>query len=163
MVIIKPIIKTAGPSDGASIVDVWVRAFTADPAVRWGWPDSERYLKRFPSFARAFGGKAFTHESAYYVDGYTAELIRLPSNVFPDEDKLVRLMQHTVSEKIQKDFFPVFPTDGSLSPKRAALVFTAFGRRSVSTGQRVWLSFIATSTYPVQSWQQACLSWIFKS
>jgi GNAT superfamily N-acetyltransferase len=62
----------------------------------------------FPSFVRAFGGKAFTHESAYYVDGFAATALWLPPNVHPDEEKLISVVQRTVSEQIQKDFFQVF-------------------------------------------------------
>src|SRR5688572_12511794 len=83
-------------------------AYSADPAVRWGWPDSERYAKHFPSFVRAFGGIAFTHGSAYYVDGYAAAAPWLTLNVYHDEDKLISLVQCTVSAQIQKDFFPPF-------------------------------------------------------
>ena len=62
---ITPIIKTAATaSDEASIIDVLVRANWADPAARWVWPDSQRFLMYFPSFVRAFGGKAFAHGSA---------------------------------------------------------------------------------------------------
>ncbi len=69
---ITPIIKTAATaSDEASIIDVLVRANWEDPAARWVWPDSQQFLMHFPSFVRAFGGKAFAHGSAYYIDGYT--------------------------------------------------------------------------------------------
>jgi hypothetical protein len=63
-----PIVKTATVSDEASAIAVVVLAFSADPAVRWTWPDPNQYLMHFPSFVRAFGGNAFAHESAYYVD-----------------------------------------------------------------------------------------------
>jgi GNAT superfamily N-acetyltransferase len=111
-----PIIKTATASDEARVIDVIVRAFAADPAARWGWPDEQQYYAHFPSFVRAFGGKAFTHGSAYYVDGYAAAALWLPPNVYPDEDKLISLVQHSVSEKIQKDFFPVFERMGRYHP-----------------------------------------------
>jgi hypothetical protein len=60
-----PVIKTAAAaSDEAHVIDVLVRAFAADPAVRWGWPEQQQYYMHFPSFVRAFGGKAFTHTEA---------------------------------------------------------------------------------------------------
>jgi hypothetical protein len=90
----KPIIKTAATaSDEASTIDVLVRAFSADPAARWVWPDSQQYHMHFPSFVKAFGGKAFTHGSAYYVDGYTGAALWLPPNVHPDEDTLNSIFQ----------------------------------------------------------------------
>jgi ribosomal protein S18 acetylase RimI-like enzyme len=111
-----PIIKTATASDEAYLIDVVVRAFEADPAARWSWPDSQQYFMHFPSFVRAVGGKAFTHRSAYYVDGYAAAALWLPPNVYPDEDKLTSLAQRTVSEKIQKDFLSVFEQMGHYHP-----------------------------------------------
>jgi ribosomal protein S18 acetylase RimI-like enzyme len=111
-----PIIKTATASDEAYLIDVVVRAFAADPAARWSWPDSQQYFTHFPSFVRAVAGKAFTHGSAYYVDGYAAAALWLPPNVHPDEDKLTSLAQRSVAEKIQKDFLSVFEQMGHYHP-----------------------------------------------
>ena len=102
------IIKKATASDEASIVDVLVRAFSMDPAVRWVWSDSEQYYKHFPSFVKAFGGKAFTHGSAYYVDSYIGAALWLPPSVQPDEDMLMSVLRQTVPERIQNDAFAVF-------------------------------------------------------
>ena len=114
---ITPIIKTAATaSDEASIIDVLVRANWADPAARWVWPDSQRFLMYFPSFVRAFGGKAFAHGSAYYIDGYTGAALWLPPDVHPDENALIALLQRTVSDQIQKDVFAVFEQMGRYHP-----------------------------------------------
>jgi ribosomal protein S18 acetylase RimI-like enzyme len=114
---ITPIIKTAATaSDEASIIDVLVRANWADPAARWVWPDSQRFLMYFPSFVRAFGGKAFAHGSAYYIDGYIGAALWLPPDVHPDENALIALLQRTVSDQIQKDVFAVFEQMGSYHP-----------------------------------------------
>ena len=112
----KPIIKTATASDEAPTIDVVVRAFSADPVAHWIWPDSQQYHMYFPSFVRAFGGKAFTHGSAYYVDGYAAAALWLPPDVFPDEDMLSSMFQRSVSEQIQKDVFTVFDQMGRYHP-----------------------------------------------
>jgi ribosomal protein S18 acetylase RimI-like enzyme len=114
---ITPIIKTAvTASDEASIIDVLVRANWADPAARWVWPDSQRFLTHFPSFVRAFGGKAFAHRSAYYIDGYIGAALWLPPDVHPDENALIALLQRTVSDQIQKDVFAVFEQMGRYHP-----------------------------------------------
>jgi ribosomal protein S18 acetylase RimI-like enzyme len=117
---ITPIIKTAATeSDEASIIDVLVRANWADPAARWVWPDSQQFLLHFPNFVRAFGGKAFAHGSAYYVDGYVGAALWLPPDVHPDEEALIALVQQTVSENIQKDFFPVLEQMGRYHPSES--------------------------------------------
>jgi ribosomal protein S18 acetylase RimI-like enzyme len=114
---VRTIIMTATTaSDEASIIDVLVRANWEDPAARWVWPDSQQFLMHFPSFVRAFGGKAFAHGSAYYVDGYVGAALWLPPDVHPDENALIALLQQTVSEQIQKDFFPVLEQMGSYHP-----------------------------------------------
>jgi GNAT superfamily N-acetyltransferase len=105
----KPMIMAAATaSDEASIIDVLVRAFSADPVAQWIWPDSDQYHMYFPSFIRAFGGKSFTHGTAYYVDGYAAAALWLPPGVLPDEDTLSSIFQRSVSEQIQKDVITVF-------------------------------------------------------
>jgi GNAT superfamily N-acetyltransferase len=105
----KSIIKTAATaSDEASTVDVLVRAFSTDPVAQWIWPDPQQYLKHFPSFVRVFGGRAFIHGSADYLDGYTGVALWLPPNVLPDEEGLISIFRHSVSEQNQKNVFALF-------------------------------------------------------
>ncbi len=113
-----PIVKTVTTSDEAPVIDVVVLAFSADPGARWTWPDPQQYLMHFPSFVQAFGGKAFTHGSAYYVNGYVGAALWLPPDVHPDEDVLITLLQHTAPEQIQKDIFAVFEQMGRYHPSQ---------------------------------------------
>jgi ribosomal protein S18 acetylase RimI-like enzyme len=112
-----PAIKTATVSDEAPAIAVVVLAFSADPAVRWTWPDPKQYLMHFPSFVRAFGGKAFAHDSAYYVDGYAGAALWLPPAIRPDEDAMMTLLQRTGSAQVQKDGFAVFEQMGRYHPR----------------------------------------------
>ena len=112
-----PIIKTAVVSDEASTIAVVVLAFSADPAARWTWSDPQQYLRHFPSFFQAFGGHAFTHGSAYYVDGYAGAALWLPPAVHPDEDALVALVKRTVPEPMHQDVFAVFDQMGHYHPR----------------------------------------------
>jgi ribosomal protein S18 acetylase RimI-like enzyme len=93
-----------------------VLAFSADPAARWTWPDPQQYLTHFPAFVKAFGGKAFTHGSAHYADGYAGAALWLPPDVHPDEETLVALLQSTVPGHIRNDFFAVFEQMGNYHP-----------------------------------------------
>jgi ribosomal protein S18 acetylase RimI-like enzyme len=111
-----PIIQTATASDEAPSIAVVVLAFSADPAARWTWPDPQQYLRHSPSFVQAFGGQAFAHRSAYFVDGYAGAALWLPPDVHPDEDVLITLVQRTVSEPMQKDVFAVFEQMGRFHP-----------------------------------------------
>jgi ribosomal protein S18 acetylase RimI-like enzyme len=112
-----PAINTATVSDEAPAIAVVVLAFSADPAVRWTWPDPNQYLMHFPSFVRAFGGNAFAHESAYYVDGYAGAALWLPPAIRPDEDAMMTLLQRTGSAQVQKDGCAVFEQMGRYHPR----------------------------------------------
>jgi ribosomal protein S18 acetylase RimI-like enzyme len=91
-------------------------AFGTDPVARWVYPESSQYLTYFPSFIRAFGGRAFESGSVHYVDGFMAAALWLPPNVHPDEDALMALFDETVSEEIKRDLFPVFEEMGKYHP-----------------------------------------------
>lgn len=112
-----PIIKAATASDEAAAIAVVVLAFGGDPAARWTWPDPDQYLKHFPGFVKIFGGNAFAHESAYYVDGFAGAALWLPPGVRPDEDALIALLQRTGSAQFQKDGVAVFEQMGRYHPQ----------------------------------------------
>ncbi len=77
------IIKTATASDEASAIATVALAFSTDPAARWAWPDPGEYLRHFPSFVKVFGGNAFAHESAYYLNGFAGAARWLPAYGLP--------------------------------------------------------------------------------
>jgi ribosomal protein S18 acetylase RimI-like enzyme len=110
------IVKIATAADEAPILDVLTLAFSADPAARSAYPDPRQFLRHFPSFARAFGGKAFACGRAYYVDGYAGAALWLPPDVHPDEDALMDLMQRTVPDQALRDAAAVFEQMGRYHP-----------------------------------------------
>ena len=112
-----PSINTATVADEDPIIAVVVLAFSADPAARWTWPDPAQYLRHFPGFVSAFGGNAFAHGSAHYVDGYTGAALWLPPEVHPDEEALITLLQRTVPAELQQDLFTVFEQMGRYHPR----------------------------------------------
>ena len=101
----KPIIKSVTPANADQAVDTIVLAFSADPIARWFYPDPREYLLHLPSFVRVFAGKAFEHNSAYYVDGYLGATLWLPPDVHPDENALAALLQRSIPEKNQQEIF----------------------------------------------------------
>lgn len=111
-----PVARIATESDGAPAIDVVVLAFSSDPAARWTWPHPQEYLRHFPGFVRAFGGNAFSHRSAYYIDGYAGAALWLPPGVHPDEEALMTIMQRTVAERVQKDASALMEQMGRYHP-----------------------------------------------
>jgi ribosomal protein S18 acetylase RimI-like enzyme len=113
-----PIVKTAIESDEADVIDALKLAFVADPATRWVWPDPQKYLSHFSSFVKAFGGKAFAYNSAYYFENYSGAALWLPPNVYPDVDPLIALLQSSGSEDAKKDGPKVFEKMSSYHPTK---------------------------------------------
>ncbi|MGH8068630.1 MAG: GNAT family N-acetyltransferase [Candidatus Entotheonellia bacterium] len=112
-----PTIKYAMPADEAAVIDVVTLAFSTDPVARWTYPNPHQYLAHFPRFVRAFGGQAFAHGSAYYVEGYAGAALWLPPGVHPDQDELLPLLQRTVAERERGDLLVVFERMGSYHPQ----------------------------------------------
>ena len=111
-----PLVRNATESDTASVIDVVILAFSADPVARWTWPAPQQYLKPFPSFIKASAGGAFAHRSAYYIDGYAGAAFWLPPSVHPDEDALADLLQRTASEQVRADVSALIEQMGRYHP-----------------------------------------------
>jgi len=109
-------VKTATESEQDAVIDALKLAFVADPATRWVWPDSQKYLLHFSKFAKAFGGKAFEQNTAHYTGNYSGAALWLPPNVGPDVDTLLGLIRDTTSEEAQNIVPQVFEKMGGYHP-----------------------------------------------
>lgn len=92
-------ISIATKSEQDSVLAVLTLAFSADPGVRWYFTAPPQFYAYFPAFSRAYGGKAFDHEAAYYVGDYVGAALWLPPGVQPDTDEIVDVMQEALSEE----------------------------------------------------------------
>ncbi|MBE9036109.1 GNAT family N-acetyltransferase [aff. Roholtiella sp. LEGE 12411] len=101
-------IQTATVSNEEYVIAVIVLAFIADPAGRWLYPNAHEYLTHFPHFVRALAGRAFEHNTAYYIDGYSGTALWLPPGIHPDKDRLIAQLQQSVSDQDQAEVFAVF-------------------------------------------------------
>ena len=115
----KPIIKTLTPSNADQAIGTVVMAFSADPAARWFYPDPHHYLKHFPSFIRAFAGKAFEYHSGHQIDGYSGTALWLPPDIHPDENALSKLLRRTITKENQGCVFAVLEQMGGFHPSAA--------------------------------------------
>lgn len=109
-------IRTLGSADEAQAIDTIVLAFATDPMARWSWPDPHRYLTAMPLLARAFGGRAFEHDSAWAIEECGGVALWLPPGVHPDEEALEALTTQTMAASQQADANVIFEQMGRYHP-----------------------------------------------
>jgi ribosomal protein S18 acetylase RimI-like enzyme len=109
-------IKTATDTNAHQAIAVVVMAFSTDPVLRWVYPDPHQYLSYFPNFVRAFAGRAFEQQTAYYTVGFSGAALWLQPGIEPDEEKMAILLQRTVSESLLEEVFGVLEQMGSYHP-----------------------------------------------
>ena len=109
-------VRAIPPADATRAVDVLALAFGSDPAARWTWPDPHGYLQHFPPFARAFGGAAFTSDSADQVGDGAGVALWLPPGVEPDEPALMAMIESTAPAHLLGDIEAVLGQMGGHHP-----------------------------------------------
>ena len=109
-------VKTASETDTQRVIDTMVLAFSSDPTWRWNYPDPHEYLEYFPEFVSVYGGKAFDHGTAYYVEDFAGAALWLPPGVQPDEDALIALFQDSLPEKRQEQAWVILEQLESYHP-----------------------------------------------
>lgn len=129
-----PKIKSATTADEAALIAVITLAFSTDPVVRWVYSDPHQYLTHFPPFVRAFGGRAFAHASAYYVDGYAGAALWLPPDVHPDGEELSAIIERTVGAGEKRDLVAVFEQMGSHHPQEPHWYLPLIGVEAIHQG-----------------------------
>jgi ribosomal protein S18 acetylase RimI-like enzyme len=110
-------INTVATKDADRAVGTIVLAFGADPAARWLYQDPHEYLTHFPQFVRAFSGPAFTHNSAFYVDGFLGAALWLPPGIHPDEKAIFALLETTARREDRAEVMSMFEQMDRSHPK----------------------------------------------
>lgn len=110
------VVKAATGSSEQSVVAVLVLAFSADPAIRWLYPDPHQYMTYWPEFVRGFGGRAFDHGTAHHTEGSAGAALWLPPDTRPDEDALVALLQQSVDPSQLEAVFGVLEQMDAFHP-----------------------------------------------
>ena len=95
------------PNERDLATSTLVLAFTADPFVRWIYPDAFAYLKNFPLLLNAFGGVAFGEGGVWRLGDFDAVSLWLPPGVEPGGDATVALLKATVDSTRLQDLLAV--------------------------------------------------------
>lgn len=104
-------------SDRQRALDVLVTAFTADPVIRWLYPDASLYLAQFPGFLGAFGGRAFAEGTAWRLGEFAAVALWFPPRVEPDGDAIVAFLRATVASEQHADVDSVLGQMDEVHPR----------------------------------------------
>ena len=80
----QPAILAAAPENQEFAIAPIVLGFIGDPVARWAYPDAHQYRTFFPRLVRAFGGRAFMHGTAHYLEGFRGTSLWLPPGVEPE-------------------------------------------------------------------------------
>jgi len=100
--------KIADRSEASSVLSGLALGFSADPFMRWLYPDPSAFLAHFPTVMDLFGGGAFEHGSACRAGDFTAAALWLPPGIHADEDKLVAHFERTVAPAKHAALFATF-------------------------------------------------------
>lgn len=128
-------IRTAEDSDRSCVLSTIVMAFSADPVARWMYPRSSEYLAYFPHFVKAFGGKAFAHNTAHLTGDGAGAALWLAPEVEPDSGELEALVRRTVRADLQDDFFDLMEQMGQNHPHEPHWYLPMIGVEGIRQGQ----------------------------
>ena len=109
-------VKSASSDQKTALISTIAAAFVTDPVARWLLPEAHRYFSCVDEFVDAFGGAAFVHGSAYYVDGYCGAALWLPPGVQPNEEKMMTILKDAVPTDRLDAAFSVFEKMGNFHP-----------------------------------------------
>ena len=109
-------VQVARPQDQSRILAALSLAFSTDPANRWMYPSPESYLRHFPEFVMALGGRAFEVGTAYFIGDVQAAALWLPPNVGPEETTLMDVICRTLSDKKQEELAAIVEEMGRYHP-----------------------------------------------
>ena len=86
--------------ESSRAIDSIVLGFSADPILRWLYPEPQKYLTNFPTIVQLYGGGAFEHSSAYQIQNYAGAALWLPPDVHPDEERRVIDIIHQTNKEL---------------------------------------------------------------
>lgn len=72
-------------------------AFSADPFMRWMYPEADAYIQHFKKFVEAFAGAAFEQDAAFVDEAFGGACMWFPPGTEPDGEALARHAMETIS------------------------------------------------------------------
>lgn len=108
--------ETAPADDRDEAVEILIAAFRDDPAVRRLYPTDMEYVRYFPGFALAFGGRAFDAGTVDLdAEGHAAALW-FPPGIEPDRDAIMHHLAASLPKQRLNLLAPGFEMQAALHP-----------------------------------------------
>ena len=106
-------VKTIDEAARARALAVQTLAFSADPMVRYTYPEPGAFLEHFPAFADAFGGRALEHASAFEAGGFAGVAFWLPPGIEADGDAIAGHLFSTTDPTLRDEVNAIFEQMGA--------------------------------------------------
>jgi GNAT superfamily N-acetyltransferase len=149
-------LRAVGTDEQSRVFDTLVSAFAADPVERWMYPDLTDYLRHFPEFLAAFGGRAFQTETVWRLGDFSAVALWLPPGAEPDGERIVSVLTQSVAASRHEDLFAVLDAMDTAHPRYPHWYLPWFGVNAASQGaglggqlMRACLQIVDTSQLPI--------------
>jgi GNAT superfamily N-acetyltransferase len=130
-------------SERRRALDVLVSAFTADPVIRWLYPEDQSYPSVFPGFLEAFGGRAFSEGTAWRLRDYAAVALWLGPGIEPDGDAIVAYLLSTVAPAQHEDLESLLGQMDDAHPRYPIWYLPWFGVDAASQGKGIGSELMA--------------------
>lgn len=140
-----PTVVVADPTDRPSCFASLVTAFSADPLIRWMFPEPHRYLTWFPEVLEHYAGRAFDHGCAYRTADDMSSAMWLPPGVMPDEAALGAVLVEGVQEGVQGEVFALLEQVGNGHPDEPHWFLPAVGVDPICQGRGYGSALMARS------------------
>ncbi|HEV2363456.1 MAG TPA: N-acetyltransferase [Caulobacteraceae bacterium] len=92
-------VRAAQAGEKTDILAILQLAFATDPPTRWLIPKPADYVELYASFAAAFGGRAFDHETALVTTDGRAAALWLPPGVAPDQEAMGPVFEKALARR----------------------------------------------------------------
>jgi GNAT superfamily N-acetyltransferase len=102
-------------------------AFSADPVIRWLYPEPATYVTAFPELVLAFASPSFADETVWRIGDFAAVAVWMRPGVDPDGDATVAHLEATVPRDVLDDLLALFGQMEDAHPATALWYLPWFG------------------------------------
>ena len=120
-------LSAVAESNAKRAFDTLVLAFARDPVERWLYPEAHEYLRWFPAFLEAFGGRAFDAQTVWRLGDFSAVALWLPPGAEADGESIVAVLTESVAPAKHDDVFSVLGQMDEAHPRFSHWYLPWFG------------------------------------